>query len=99
MMSDGQGARISYLEKKLQTLEKISKQSAENLEALEAKFSQKIEFLESKVAALESKYKEDEMGENYYKETKRVETNTYKYSNIFICDIFKKEFNSSSKPL
>ena len=39
--------RLSYLKENIQTLEKITKQSAKNLEALEAKFSQKIEFLES----------------------------------------------------
>ena len=36
MVNDGQGAGLSYLEENIKTLEKITKQSAENLKALEA---------------------------------------------------------------
>ena len=57
MMNDGQGAGLGYLKENIQTLEKITKQSAKNLKALEAMFSQKIEFLETKVAELERKLK------------------------------------------
>ena len=41
--------------KKLLTLEKITKQSAESVEVSEFRFTQKIEFLGSKMRALESK--------------------------------------------
>ena len=54
MVNDGQGGRLSDLKENIQTFAKITKQSTEHLEALEAKFSLKIKFLESKVAALES---------------------------------------------
>ena len=89
-MNDGQGSGLSYLKENIQTLEKITKQSAENLDALEDKFSQKIEFLESKVAAIESKFKEDDRVEYLDKETEKLDTNTKKEGNIFNCDICKK---------
>ena len=67
---------------------------AENIEALKAKFSQKIDFLESKVAALESKFKEDDRVEYLDKETDKLDTK--KDRNIFNCDICIKEFKSKS---
>ena len=96
MMNDGQGAGLSYLKENIQTLEKITKQSAKNFEALEAKFSQKIEFLESKVAELERKLRNDEKGDCNDDKTERVETTTKKICNIFNCDICNKEFKSKS---
>ena len=43
--------------KKLLTLEKITKPSAESVEASEFRFTKKIEFIGSKMKALESKQK------------------------------------------
>ena len=94
ILNDGQIARLSDLEEKLQTFDKILKESAENIEALKAKFSQKIDFLESKVAALESKFKEDDRVEYLDKETEKLDTNTKKDGNIFNYDISTKEFKN-----
>ena len=96
MMNDGQGAGLSYLKENIQTLEKITKQSAENLEALEANFSQKIKFLENRVAALERKLRKDEKGDCNDDKIDGVETTTTKICNIFNCDICNKEFKSKS---
>ena len=65
-------------------------------EALEAKFTQKIDYLESKVAARQNKYIENEKGKYYDQESKRVETTTTKDNNGFNCDICTKEFKSIS---
>ena len=77
-------------------MDNILKQSAENIEALKSKFIQKIECLESKVVALESKYKEDQKVEYLDKETEKLDSNTKKEGNILNCDICIKEFKSSS---
>ena len=63
---------------------------------MKAKFSQKIECLESKVAVLEGKFKEDGKVEYLDKETEIIDTNTKKEGNIFNCDICIKEFKSKS---
>ena len=63
---------------------------------MKAKFSQKIECLESKVAVLEGKFKEDGKVEYLDKETEILDTNTKKEGNIFNCDICIKEFKSNS---
>ena len=63
---------------------------------MEAKFTQKIEYLESKVAALQNKYIENEKGQYNDQESETVETTTKKNNNNFNCDICTKEFKSIS---
>ena len=47
--------RISDIEDKLSTLERLTKESTQNIESLETKLNQKIEIMELKLSELQSK--------------------------------------------
>ena len=47
--------RISDIEDKLSTLERLTKESTQNIESLETKFYQKIEITERKLSELQNK--------------------------------------------
>ena len=49
------GMRISDIEDKLSTLERLTKESTQNIESLETKFYQKIEITELKLSELQNK--------------------------------------------
>ena len=47
--------RISDIEDKLSTLERLTKESMQNIESFETKFYQKIEIMELKLSELQNK--------------------------------------------
>ena len=55
MITSDYGMRISDIEDKLSTLERLTKESTQNIESLETKFYQKIEIMELKLSELQNK--------------------------------------------
>ena len=55
MITFDYGMRISDIEDKLSTLERLTKESTQNIESLETKFYQKIEITELKLSELQNK--------------------------------------------
>ena len=55
MITSDYGMRISDIEDKLSTLERLTKESTQNIESLETKFYQKIEIMELKLLELQNK--------------------------------------------
>ena len=55
MITYDYGMRISDIEDKLSTLERLTKESTQNIESLETKFYQKIEITELKLSELQNK--------------------------------------------
>ena len=55
MITSGYGMRISDIEDKHSTLERLTKESTQNIISLETKFFQKIEIMELKLSELQNK--------------------------------------------
>ena len=75
MITAGYGMRISDIEDKLSTLERITKESMQNIKSWETKFYQKIETMELKLSELQNKtFFKTQNGKTIDEEIRKVKT-------------------------
>ena len=84
--------RISDIEDKLSTLERLTKESTQNIKSLETKFFQKIEIMELKLSELQNKTVFETQKTND-EEIKKVENISNKEDNDTNSVLLKTYFN------